>query len=385
MKTILCVSLAIILLYGCKKDSDPAPDYNCECQPNGKNILSILIHQATGLFPYENENHRWGFIDQNGSIIYGASYADAQLFSGNRAMVIDDKYGVQYAGYLDAAGTMAVPAKYRLVSESYFSSEGMAPMGDIKKWLFGYIDMNGQAVIPFQYDHTTKFNEGLAVVYKGSKAGVIDATGNIVIPIEYESITTFSEGLALVFRKGEKRGYLTPLNQYKFQGDFIQGTIFMYGLAVVDDPKSQLLGFINTDGQFVIQPQFTSACVFSEGLAAVQINNKWGFIDLSGNFVIEPQFDDVLIGFCGGLAPVMKNSNWGYIDQSGNFVITPQFDDADLFYCGLAKVWFINGTIGYVNKSGEIVYRSKQTLTKKTDRPKISSALLKYNIRIGKD
>jgi len=385
MRPVFCILFSIILLYGCKKESDPGPDYACDCQPNGKNIFSLIIHQATALFPYENENHRWGYIDQNGSVIYNASYADAYSFSNNRAMVVDDKYGVQFAGFIDPEGTLAVPAKFRLVSEPYYSSEGLVPMGDVKKFVFGYIDMTGQIVVPFQYDYTSEFSEGLAVVYKNNKAGVIDINGNIVVPIKYESVTAFSEGLALVFQVGEKRGYLTPQNQFKFQGDFIHGTIFMYGLAVVDDPKSQLFGFINTEGQFVIQPQFTAAYVFSEGLAAVQFNNKWGFIDLSGNFVIEPQFDDVQIGFCGGLAPVMKNSRWGYIDRSGSFIITPQFDYADIFYCDLAQVWFINGTVGYVNKSGGIVYRSTQTLKEKPHLTKIADALSKYNIHVGND
>ena len=166
MRLVFCILFSIILLYGCKKESDPDPDYACDCQPNGKNIFSLIIHQATALFPYENENHRWGYIDQNGSVIYNASYADAYSFSNNRAMVVDDKYGVQFAGFIDPEGTLAVPAKFRLVSEPYYSSEGLVPMGDVKKFVFGYIDMTGQIVVPFQYDYTSEFSEGLAVVYK---------------------------------------------------------------------------------------------------------------------------------------------------------------------------------------------------------------------------
>ncbi len=31
---------------------------------------------------------------------------------------------------------------------------------------------------------------------------------------------------------------------------------------------------------------------YSEGLAAVRVDGKFGFIDLDGNFMIEPQFSD---------------------------------------------------------------------------------------------
>ena len=51
-------------------------------------------------------------------------------------------------------------------------------------------------------------------------------------------------------------------------------------------------GFINTAGEFVINPQFDGARDFSEGLARVNIGGKYGFINTSGEIVINPQFDD---------------------------------------------------------------------------------------------
>jgi hypothetical protein len=53
----------------------------------------------------------------------------------------------------------------------------------------------------------------------------------------------------------------------------------------------------------IIEPQFEEAGIFSEGLAAIEINGKWGYIDKSGKLVIEPQFTDAW-NFSEGLAPV---------------------------------------------------------------------------------
>lgn len=381
--TLYCC-LLVVMLIGCKKKSESVPDYNCNCQPYGKNALSLFIHQATALYPYETDKHRWGFIDQIGSTVINASYAGTGSFSNNRALIVDDKNGIEFAGFIDAAGSIAVPTNYRLILNSYYSSDGLIPIGDVKKWLFGYIDMGGQVRVPFKYAYGTNFHEGLAVVLLGNKVGAIDGNDNIVIPFNYESMTIFSEGLAFASKVGERKGYITPSNQYKFQGDFIQGTIFMYGRAAVDNPPSGGIGFIDTTGQFVIPPIYAAVNIFSEGLAAVQFNGKWGFIDTSGNFIIEPQFEDVVAGFCNGLAPVKKNAQWGYIDRTGGFVIPPQFDDADVFYCDLAKVWFLDGTAGYVNKSGKIVYRSAHPLKSKANFPKIANTLSKFNIGKGK-
>jgi hypothetical protein len=50
-------------------------------------------------------------------------------------------------------------------------------------------------------------------------------------------------------------------------------------------------GYINTEGKWVVNPQFGHVNDFNEGLAAVEKEGQWGFIDKAGNFKINPQFD----------------------------------------------------------------------------------------------
>jgi hypothetical protein len=89
-----------------------------------------------------------------------------------------------------------------------------------------------------------------------------------------------------------------------------------------------LCGYVdrNTDAE-LIPYQFERAFEFSEGLAAVRIEGSFGFIDLNGNVVIEPEFD--LAGeFYLGLAEVLVGDVVGVIDRSGQFVVEPQFGRA---------------------------------------------------------
>ena len=51
-------------------------------------------------------------------------------------------------------------------------------------------------------------------------------------------------------------------------------------------PKSYMAGFIDAEGQVVIEPIFEDTAPFHEGLASVQMNQRWGAIDSDGNFVI---------------------------------------------------------------------------------------------------
>ncbi|WP_408022395.1 WG repeat-containing protein [Sphingobacterium sp. ML3W] len=53
----------------------------------------------------------------------------------------------------------------------------------------------------------------------------------------------------------------------------------------------------------VIPVQFSNTTFFSEGIAGVEINDKWGFINTSRKIVVQPVYDK--IGhFLQGLAVV---------------------------------------------------------------------------------
>ncbi|MFG5100292.1 WG repeat-containing protein [Campylobacter lari] len=53
-------------------------------------------------------------------------------------------------------------------------------------------------------------------------------------------------------------------------------------------------GFIDKQGNLVIEAKYNYVDDFSEGLAMVELNEKYGFIDKQGNLVIETEYDVVL-------------------------------------------------------------------------------------------
>ena len=72
---------------------------------------------------------------------------------------------------------------------------------------------------------------------------------------------------------------------------------------------------------------------FSDGLAAVKENlhGNWGFIDEQGNLVIDFQYESVY-DFREGLACVQNQYGfWGYIDKTGNVVIPCTYDHVTYF------------------------------------------------------
>ena len=87
----------------------------------------------------------------------------------------------------------------------YGFSEGLAKVELDGKW--GYIDKDGNEVLPLKYDGIGYFNEGLVRVVLNRKYGYIDKTGRVVIPCKYDWTGDFFKGVTRVQLNG-KIGYI---------------------------------------------------------------------------------------------------------------------------------------------------------------------------------
>ena len=162
------------------------------------------------------------------------------------------------------------------------------------KW--GFVNEQGEEVIPFKYDDVCDFSEGLARVKLYKKWGFIDKEGRKIISYKYDDAGDFSEGLARVYRIYEdNRNLEYPIYLKKW-------------------------GFIDKNGEKLIPYIYDGAGDFYEGLARVKHNGKWGFINNAGTAVISFIYDEVS-DFSKGLARVRINRKWGFIDKKGKEVI----------------------------------------------------------------
>jgi len=180
-------------------------------------------------------------------------------------------------------------------------------------------------------------------------------------------------------------GYIDAAGKVVIPLEFDMALDFSEGLAAVSvDDK---FGFIDETGGLVIRPQFADARGFSEGLAAVNndvFQDKWGYVDKSGRVVIPHQFKQAF-DFSEGLAPVevereggilreragaRRPSLWGYVDRTGALAIRPRFAGVHPFKGGVAVFW-----------TGESAGRNKYGLIDKTGREVVAP---KFDV-IGED
>lgn len=149
---------------------------------------------------------------------------------------------------------------------------------------------SGQSVrwaVPPTYTSIRQLNDRLFAFREGGQTGLMDRTGKEMLPFRADSITDFSVRRALILSydngKFEVTGILNeddltvvePSSKQKiYLGEF---PIFSEGLVPVCNDKGQY-GYMDENGQVVINFKYSSAAPFSEGFALVSTGK--GVVDL---------------------------------------------------------------------------------------------------------
>jgi hypothetical protein len=140
------------------------------------------------------------------------------------------------------------------------------------------------------FDYVDECICSVSKVKKGGKVGYVDINGNIIIPLEYDEGLTFNEGYSAV-RKGEKWAYLDSAGKVITGFIYVDAMGFAEGLAPAK--KNSGWGFVDTLGHEVIPFVYSNARKFTEGLAAVSNKPKefWGYINKRGEEIIPFNLD----------------------------------------------------------------------------------------------
>jgi|AGTN01.1.fsa_nt_gi hypothetical protein len=353
---------------------------------------------------------------------------------------LDDLFGItiggnrliEWYGYIDKTGKFAIKKKRRYVLESFSCGRAI-------QWVWGpsedkcFIDTSGRQVTEWFQD-ALPFSENMAAVKDNERFGFINLDGEIVVPCVYDDAEPFAEGMAAVCTS-ERWGFVNSEGELKIEPQFDLVMYFSEGLAAV--VLNEKVGYVNKDGCFIIEPAYQEAARFSCGVAlvndcdyvdcngevvfstdwnpdrskfpfqhrlfveSVPINTwnnptskhriivgrkprlqridsgKWyhstvrsfsenvavagrgdrcGYIDLEGTFCIDPVFDYAL-PFSEGRALVYVDGLFGYIDRSGQYIARPQFERAYGFSDGYACALFPNGKYGYLDMDGNVAIK----------------------------
>lgn len=163
-------------------------------------------------------------------------------------------------GFKDEKGTVMIKTQFIIAHN--FLSTGIVAVVDSIGW--AYINTEGNVVIrPFIYDNGPDyFSEGFARFTSDDKFGFFDETGQIIIEPQFDFVFPFSEGLSAICMGCKKR----KEDEHR----------------VVEGGK---WGYIDTQGEVIIDVKFEHAKSFERGRARVMMNGQWMTIDKKGNTV----------------------------------------------------------------------------------------------------
>lgn len=171
------------------------------------------------------------FFDQDNDSVITYRFSEQKPAFHKGMIAVYDRGGI---GCVDSCGRVVVPLRYKYVS---LHSETYIPvMKSLKEGI--YFDENGNEVFRVP-SFARDFHLGLAVSRRGTKYGYIDTQGNLVIPSIYDSADDFYyDGLARVTLK-DKHYCLN-----------VEGNVFTYEDILSDDEKIKIYNLVLNASQF---------------------------------------------------------------------------------------------------------------------------------------
>lgn len=353
----------------------------------------------TLLYPVEVDG-KWGYINKAGKVVVEPAYAWADEFHDGVAVVEmmnssdggNDRESVDSVRYgaIDLTGKMVVKPDYTFITKYTEGVAGAIIADSTTELEYFVLNKEGKALsaLPenmqivsmlFNGSNLPTQSEGMILVQDdlSEKYGYIDRYGKLIIPYQYNEAANFSNGLALVKNDRNQYEYIDKTGKVKIDASkYLSGESFSEGLAAVavqDKENSKIAyGYIDTKGNMKIEPRYARAYRFSEGLAKVATGrsiNEYsiGYIDVTGAYKIGPaandSYEETMLS--EGLAPIADGAG-GYRDKEGKLSIAPvvtkdednylKHNVAGDFRDGIAKVSLSDGRIGYIDRTGKYIW-----------------------------
>lgn len=165
----------------------------------------------------------------------------------------------------------------------------------------------------------------------------------------------------LPVKTGGEFQYVDRKGSIVINPQFSEASVFRDGLALVktsgDNPK---YGYITEDGKYEIMANYEEATVFNEGLAwVVREESAPSAIDTKEEIKFTLHNAKRVRNFSDGLAAFLEinegERRWGFVNKKGEVVINPQFYNVGKFVDGKCPVSNSDRKWGYIDKEGKLI------------------------------
>lgn len=268
----------------------------------GKEVIPFVY---SGMNQYSKEyinvciNEKWGCIDKKGRIIIPCLYDKsiafrdegvAEVKKGNEVLVINKHNHI----------IRNIVGFYKNWEDNYnnyltYFQEGLGKVCEGGK--YGFVNLNGEIVIPYLFEEAGAFNNGFAIVKKDDSWGYIDMNGQPITEFKYYDAGDFKYDHAVVV-----------IRKYNEKGEYL------------------LKGVINQKGKEVIPCQYSDIILFPNHIV-VKSQNKYGAFNYLGEQIAQCVYDNYLHSISDKYLYASYNRKNGVIDYMGCIVLPYEYEE----------------------------------------------------------
>lgn len=188
-------------------------------------------------------------------------------------------------------------------------NDGLAKYVDKKKHKVGFVDENGNVVIPAIYANAYNFSDGYAIVLDSLKAGqdvsdafVINKKGEKLYKIDtkkYKFISGyFTEGLMAV-EKDDRMALITPEGKEVLSTNQMESTYDLDNYYKVQDgkfifKKNGLYGLMNIDGDVLVRARYKEMKRVGKDRYVAEFNEKFGVVNSADEKLLQFDYLDII-------------------------------------------------------------------------------------------
>lgn len=308
-----------------------------------KDGYSLVYKKLPPGSPLQNAPEKtYGVINSENKIVVPLVYKS--IFNSGEKGIFIVKDGTERVGLFSAI------TQKLLVDPQYFEIEGFSEgLATVKKrkpdfgFLWGAVDVNGNIVIPVEYDYLGVSSEGLINFQKDNKMGFLDRNNKIVIPAMYYNFSAFSDGLAAVkVSETGKYGYIDKSNTLVIPAEYEDASPFYGGFTSVAKRKGYTTNkpgqksvtvpgqwvVINKQGKQIQERSFDKVSPLNAGgLFIIESEGKKGTMNTQGMPILPMEYSDVTIDKDGyTVFKTIDTKKYGMMNNVGTIIVAPNYD-----------------------------------------------------------
>ena len=166
---------------------------------------------------------------------------------------------------------------------------------------------------------------------------------------KYDKIDSLREGLRKVTKSG-KSGFINAQGELVIDLVYEAANGFFEGVSAVK--KNGKVGYIDKNNRIVVPFDYDGGYNFNKGYAVVSTNKKYWMIDKTGKQVSLRKYD--LMRFNGDFAMIVLDKKWGYVNSRAKEIIPPEYDMIHNYSEGMIGAKR-GGVWGYIDTLDQVV------------------------------